>query len=197
MKMLACRDIESCSLVEIDRRFRGTYCFHHQCREKSKRDSWWTNWHWSRLFSELFGFLLLPSLHHCPILVNQSGMLCAMGLTEHRIIMLSFPWLRTLSLTQYLAGRGVKVLYSFNCKCGSLTNISFQLWSSLRGLCYARMQHVPFSALNGKYLELLQAFPSGAIRKCYKKKSKAVPLHAMEALGGRGGIAPTHSRPRH
>jgi hypothetical protein len=25
------------------------------------------------------------------------------------------------------------------------------------------------------------------------KKSKAVPLHAMEALGGRGDIAPTHS----
>jgi hypothetical protein len=30
-----------------------------------------------------------------------------------------------------------------------------------------------------------------------KVKSKAVPLHAMEALEGRGGIAPTHSRPRH
>jgi hypothetical protein len=29
------------------------------------------------------------------------------------------------------------------------------------------------------------------------KKSKAVPLHAMGALGGRGGVAPTHSRPRH
>jgi hypothetical protein len=28
-------------------------------------------------------------------------------------------------------------------------------------------------------------------------KGKAVPLHAMEALGGRGGIAPTHARPRH
>jgi hypothetical protein len=28
-------------------------------------------------------------------------------------------------------------------------------------------------------------------------KSKAVLLHAMEALVGRGGIAPTHSRPRH
>jgi hypothetical protein len=27
-------------------------------------------------------------------------------------------------------------------------------------------------------------------------KGKSVPLHAMEALGGRGGIAPTHSRPR-
>jgi hypothetical protein len=26
-----------------------------------------------------------------------------------------------------------------------------------------------------------------------KKKSKAVPLHAMEARGGRGGIAPAHS----
>jgi hypothetical protein len=26
-----------------------------------------------------------------------------------------------------------------------------------------------------------------------KKKSKAVLLHAMEAHGGRGGIAPTHS----
>jgi hypothetical protein len=32
---------------------------------------------------------------------------------------------------------------------------------------------------------------------CFKVKSKAVLLHAMEALGGRGGIAPTHSRPRH
>jgi hypothetical protein len=29
------------------------------------------------------------------------------------------------------------------------------------------------------------------------KKGKAVALHAMEALGGRGGIAPTHSGPRH
>jgi hypothetical protein len=26
-----------------------------------------------------------------------------------------------------------------------------------------------------------------------KVKSKAVPLHAMEALAGRGGIVPTHS----
>jgi len=31
----------------------------------------------------------------------------------------------------------------------------------------------------------------------YLIKGKAVPLHAMEALGGRGGIAATHSRPRH
>jgi hypothetical protein len=26
-----------------------------------------------------------------------------------------------------------------------------------------------------------------------KSKNKAVPLHAMEALGGRGGVTPTHS----
>jgi hypothetical protein len=29
-----------------------------------------------------------------------------------------------------------------------------------------------------------------------KAIAKAVPLHAMKALGGRRGIAPTHSRPR-
>jgi hypothetical protein len=28
-------------------------------------------------------------------------------------------------------------------------------------------------------------------------KGKAVPLHTVEALGGRGGIAPTHSQHRH
>jgi hypothetical protein len=28
-------------------------------------------------------------------------------------------------------------------------------------------------------------------------KAKAVPLHAIKALGGRGGIAPTHSWPWH
>jgi hypothetical protein len=31
----------------------------------------------------------------------------------------------------------------------------------------------------------------------YANKGKVVPLHAMEALGGRGDTAPTHSRPRH
>jgi hypothetical protein len=43
-------------------------------------------------------------------------------------------------------------------------------------------------------------FKSGVLKNLlreYKCKGKAVPLHAMEALGGRGGIAPTHSRPRH
>jgi hypothetical protein len=37
---------------------------------------------------------------------------------------------------------------------------------------------------------------SGLRDRLWSKKSKAVPLHAMVALGGRGGIAP-HSRPRH
>jgi hypothetical protein len=32
-----------------------------------------------------------------------------------------------------------------------------------------------------------------ALQVKVKKESKAVPLHAMEALGGRGGITTTHS----
>jgi hypothetical protein len=30
-------------------------------------------------------------------------------------------------------------------------------------------------------------------KQCLTVKGKAVPLHAMEAHGGRGGIAPTHT----
>jgi hypothetical protein len=48
-----------------------------------------------------------------------------------------------------------------------------------------------------------------AKRRCYSahyvgfntrltsNKAKALPLRATKKLGGRGGIAPTHSRPRH
>jgi hypothetical protein len=43
--------------------------------------------------------------------------------------------------------------------------------------------------------ELVCATEAHHLKKS-KVKSKAVPLHAMETLGGRGGIAPTHSRPR-
>jgi len=49
----------------------------------------------------------------------------------------------------------------------------------------------PLVALNIGY------FNETVFINVYSKKSKAVPLHAMETLGGRGGIAPTHSRPRH
>jgi hypothetical protein len=35
--------------------------------------------------------------------------------------------------------------------------------------------------------------PSILAYVCKKKKGKAVPLHAMEAIGGRGGIAPKNS----
>jgi hypothetical protein len=38
---------------------------------------------------------------------------------------------------------------------------------------------------------------SGLRDRLWSKESKAVSLHAMVALGVRGGIAPTHSRPRH
>jgi hypothetical protein len=42
---------------------------------------------------------------------------------------------------------------------------------------------------------LVQESPIGCLND--KIKAKAVPLHATITLGGRGGIAPTHSRPRH
>jgi hypothetical protein len=37
------------------------------------------------------------------------------------------------------------------------------------------------------------AIADHTVKDIKKVKSKAVPLHAMEAHGGRGGIAPTHS----
>jgi hypothetical protein len=40
---------------------------------------------------------------------------------------------------------------------------------------------------------LLQRKNIDKLKKNTKKKDKAVPLHTMEAHGGRGGIAPTHS----
>jgi hypothetical protein len=33
MKIIAFRDIVPCSLVEVDRCFRGAYCLHHQVNE--------------------------------------------------------------------------------------------------------------------------------------------------------------------
>jgi hypothetical protein len=45
----------------------------------------------------------------------------------------------------------------------------------------------------------IKSWPKERYDRCVEEvcNVKAVPLHAMEALGGRGGIAPTHSRPRH
>jgi hypothetical protein len=55
-----------------------------------------------------------------------------------------------------------------------------------------------FSSFYGtrKFTEFFTRALSAAARQ-WVKVSKAVPLHAMEALGGRGGIVPTHSRPRY
>jgi hypothetical protein len=52
-----------------------------------------------------------------------------------------------------------------------------------------------FSLINSLYFFLVLSLLSSstALRR---SKGKVVPLHALEAFGGRGGIAPTHSRPR-
>jgi hypothetical protein len=39
----------------------------------------------------------------------------------------------------------------------------------------------------------LNSFICVSFRRYISKVSKAAPLHAMEAHGGRGGIAPTHT----
>jgi hypothetical protein len=46
-------------------------------------------------------------------------------------------------------------------------------------------------------IELQAKYNQAVWSVCSGSKVKAIPLHAMEALGGRGGIAPTHSRPRY
>jgi hypothetical protein len=44
-----------------------------------------------------------------------------------------------------------------------------------------------------QYIRRILVRSSGTENVSKSKKSKAVPLHAMEAHGVRGGIAPTHS----
>jgi hypothetical protein len=50
-----------------------------------------------------------------------------------------------------------------------------------------------FSVLSDVWVFSVQ----GVFAFYYIAKSKAVPLHATKAFGGRGGIAATHSLPRH
>jgi hypothetical protein len=45
--------------------------------------------------------------------------------------------------------------------------------------------------------DLLSAMSAFKIELKSWVKAKAVPLHDTQALGGRGNIARTHSRPRH
>jgi hypothetical protein len=70
-----------------------------------------------------------------------------------------------------------------SCLQASFTSVLYQ--SVLHALCSSQFSCRPVltCSLN----------PQSVV----KGKGKAVPLHAMEALGGRGDIAPTHSRPRH
>jgi hypothetical protein len=50
-----------------------------------------------------------------------------------------------------------------------------------------------------RFMQIAKIKQFNLILKDYssKKKGRTVQLHAMEALWGRGGIAPTHSWPRH
>ena len=39
----------------------------------SRRDSWWTKWHWDRFFSQYFGFPLSVSFHHSSINIHSAS----------------------------------------------------------------------------------------------------------------------------
>jgi hypothetical protein len=79
------------------------------------------------------------------------------------------------------------------CREAILVLSAYQEKIPARNAIYALAQD--FSAGDELLLAILKAFIPLPLSKV--SKSKAVPLHAMEAPGGRGGIAPTHSRPRH
>jgi hypothetical protein len=72
---------------------------------------------------------------------------------------------------------------SVTVKCKNMYKLQFILIGT--GPVVAVMQYWYFDEVNVHELIILVI------------KAKAVPLHAMKALGGRGGIGPTHTGPRH
>jgi hypothetical protein len=52
-------------------------------------------------------------------------------------------------------------------------------------------------AVSGEDVEEVKIPGEVKWREGFNVLVKAVPLHAMVALGERGGMSPTHSRPRH
>jgi hypothetical protein len=77
----------------------------------------------------------------------------------------------------------------------------FGLWDMVIVIVYGQYQLVCFKVEFFGYIVIQYGLMLIDMRKsvtaAFTNKSKAVLLHAMETLGGRGGIAPTHSRPRH
>jgi hypothetical protein len=89
---------------------------------------------------------------------------------------------------------------SFSGTIGSIP-IHDALLLLVRKVQYAQLYVGMQLSLSGFRQELLDSLPSAQdfadSSQVSLHKGKAVPLQAMEALGGRGGIDPTHSRPRH
>jgi hypothetical protein len=69
------------------------------------------------------------------------------------------------------------------------------IWGCIISKGVGRLEFISGTVNAEMYVKTLKECLEPVARN--KVKSKAVPLHAMEALGRRGGIAPTHSRPRH
>jgi histone-lysine N-methyltransferase SETMAR len=77
-----------------------------------------------------------------------------------------------------------------------LNNKKFERFEEVNDAILAYFESKPRSFFKARIEKLVTretVIASSGNYKVKKKKSKVVPLHAMEAHGGRGGIAATHS----
>jgi hypothetical protein len=77
------------------------------------------------------------------------------------------------------------------------SRFSYATTAHISGLFCFALKFLDHTQLDTRYDSWTSHQPVVEASTYTGQKGKAIPLHAMEALGGRGGIAPTHSRPRH
>jgi hypothetical protein len=86
------------------------------------------------------------------------------------------------------------------CRVELLHTVSVY-YDAINGVCELRMPFINLKTLltniiNMEIFQRIHVFAfivNGEIFVCFLLKGKVIPLHAMDALGVRGGIAPTHS----
>jgi hypothetical protein len=143
------------------------------------------------------------------LLVHIAEVLKLWGAPPGDVVGELFVWGACLFWMKY--GRKVKyiflgILLGWHMKCPGEEQVNFYpfsvfatIWCSEVCTLYKHKQNLEEWIRSKGITNFKTCFPISRVwfQSLKKEKVKAVPLHAMEALGGRGGIAPTHSRPRH